>query len=538
MKNKLTGFDTIIFSHDLTGNHTITNSGDVIDVSDRSYVKDVGEGKVVVMDPVISKVTGKLISVVAAPIFVDNKPAGFVAGGIPLEDVIKITKDAKFGETGYAGLFGTTGIIISHPREDMIGKGTVQDFNVPKLNEIFDRIQNGEYGVELYTLDGQEKLAAFAGTQDKWGIIYGAPAGELYAPVEKLKRILLILSVGFLVVGSLVMYIVAKKITTPIGNLNYAFTVLESGNLSYEIKPAGKDEIAQLGHNYNETIGHLKQLIQGVRDCASHVKSSANSFLENMKSVNYGAHQVSETISQLGSGVETQLNSVEESTKAMSEMTVVIQRVSDNASHVADFSEVGVKQAQEGNEAIKKAMEQMNIINTVVQESADMIKGLGNRSNEISNIVGVITAISEQTNLLALNAAIEAARAGEHGKGFAVVADEVRKLAEQSNQSAGQIVTLIKEIHDETKQAVEAMNHGVLEVKQGFNDVNQANQAFEFILTSSRKVSDEIQEVSVATQQMSASAEQLKIIEHIATETGELNKTADTLEDAINRFQM
>ncbi|WLR51134.1 methyl-accepting chemotaxis protein [Bacillus tianshenii] len=566
-KGSLSGFETVVYSHDLTGKNVITDTEAVIDVSDRSYIKEIGEGKIAIMDPVFNKATGNLITVVAAPIKINEKPVGFIAAGIPLEEITNFVKDAKFGETGYAGLFGATGRIIYHPKEEMIGTGTIQDFNVAALTEIFQEIQNGKSGTRLYTIEGVEKLAAFASTEDKWGVIYGAPSEELYAPVIKLRNILLTLSLAFLVIGSISMYIVARKITMPIQRLNQAFTVLESGNLSHELTPAGKDEVAQLGYSYNKTINNLQQLVQGVRESTNNVKSSAHSFLEDMTAVNNGAQQVSKTISELSSGVETQLMSVEESTTAMAEMTSVIQKVSENATHVANFSEVGVKHTQEGNEAIKKTMKQMEKISSVVHESANVIKGLGSRSNEISDIVGVITTISEQTNLLALNAAIEAARAGEHGKGFAVVADEVRKLAEQSNQSAGQIVNLIKEIQSDTNQAVEAMNNGVLEVKQGINDVTQADRAFDVILSSSKEMSAEIQEVSAATQQMSASAEQimasieelnkiaqktvehsrevdtvtdeqLLIIERISKETNELNQTAETLEEAVNRFKM
>ena len=560
-------FETIAISQDLVGKDVLTSDGNTIDLSSRAYLNEVKEGKVVLVDPNVSIATGNMISVVAAPITVDGKISGFIVGGIPLEEVITTVKEAKFGETGYASLFGTTGMVIYHPNEDMIVNETIHDFNVPELSQIYEHYKNGEHGTKFYELNGDKKMAAYAGTRDHWGIVYGAPSNELFAPINKLKTILLMLNISFVLIGLVTMYFLAKRLTKPIEELNQAFTVLESGNLTHEIIPVGKDEIAQLGMSYNETLHHLKELIQEVTIGAHHVKSSANLLFDNMASVNDSAQQVSATIDQLNNGVETQLTSVEESTIAMNQVVTVIQQVSTSATQVADYSEISVKNAQQGNDAIHKIISQMNIIHEVVQQSAEMIKGLEERSKEISAIVNVITAISDQTNLLALNAAIESARAGEHGKGFAVVAGEVKKLAEQSNQSAGQIVTLINEIQKETERAVTTMTQGVSEVQQGMMDVQQANQAFEEILTTTQKVSSEIMEVSAASEQMSASSEQImasieelsgisktsvhhssevlsvtskqvEILEQIANATKELNETAVTLEAAVNRFEM
>lgn len=559
-------FETLIYTYDLTGKVAYTTADTTIDVSDREYVKEVVKGNVVLAEPSISKATGNFIAIVAAPIIQNDKVVGFVAGGMPIDAVTELVKNSKFGETGYASLFSPNGTVIYHPKTDMIGTGTVKDFNVPELEEMYERLLKGETGTKKYVYEGAEKYSAYAPTDDSWGIIYGAPSSELLSPISMLRNNLIVIGTIFLIVGLITMYIMANKIAKPIKFLRESFAQLEDGDLTHEIKIKGKDEISQLGNSYNEMLTQLKELIVGVSDCAENVRQSTSTVFEHMNEVNVSAHQVSETIRQLGSGVEEQLVSVEESTTAMSEMADAIQSVSSNASHVADFSEVGVSNAQKGHDAIKKIMKQMDVISSVVHESAEVIKGLESRSKEISDIVSVITDISEQTNLLALNAAIESARAGEHGKGFAVVAGEVRKLAEQSNQSAGKIESLIKEIQSETEKAVESMNEGVQEVKQGIFDVREANKSFEEILSTSRRISEEIQEVSAASEEMSASAEQImasienlsliskktaehskgvlavtdeqvKTIERISEEFNLLNNTAEVLEESINRFK-
>jgi methyl-accepting chemotaxis protein len=193
----------------------------------------------------------------------------------------------------------------------------------------------------------------------------------------------------------------------------------------------------------------------------------------------------------------------------MEEMAVGISRIAESSSTVSEASVETAKEAAAGNEAIQKVVYQMDSIRASVTSSSQAVKELGMRSQEIGQIVGAITDIADQTNLLALNAAIEAARAGEHGRGFAVVADEVRKLAEQSRVSADQIANLITEIQEDTNRVVLAIEKGNAEVDSGIRVVEAAGEAFEKILNSVQHVADQIQEVSAAAEEMSASTEEV-----------------------------
>lgn len=220
------------------------------------------------------------------------------------------------------------------------------------------------------------------------------------------------------------------------------------------------------------------------------------------------APQITQNLQEVSSEINSQLRQMEMSTRVIEEMAVGINKIAETSSAVSETSIDTAKQANLGNETIKKTMAQMNSINTSVLDSAAGIKNLDNRSKEIGQIVGLITNIANQTNLLALNAAIEAARAGEHGRGFAIVAGEVRKLAEQSANSANQISTLVQAIQKDTAQSVENMNKVTLAVESGINVVREAGDAFQRILKSAESVADQIQDISAVSEEISAGAEE------------------------------
>jgi methyl-accepting chemotaxis protein len=253
--------------------------------------------------------------------------------------------------------------------------------------------------------------------------------------------------------------------------------------------------------------------------------------------------------------------------RTVEEMSIGIQQISNNTVSVSANAKSASEKATEGGQAIQTAVEQMHSIHETVNGLSKVVEGLGDRSNEIGKIIGVITNIADQTNLLALNAAIEAARAGEHGRGFAVVADEVRKLAEQSAQSAEQISHLITNIQGDTDKAMASMEVATKEVTSGIGVVNIAGDSFGEITGEINKLTGQIEEVSAAVQQMAAGSEQMshtvKSITEIAQSTAVgtqevavatqqqsiamkeitsasnyLTKTAEDLEKLIGQFKV
>lgn len=321
---------------------------------------------------------------------------------------------------------------------------------------------------------------------------------------------ILYITLLFVLICGLLTYFSIKRMISPINYLSEKARKISEGDLNIEvIELKSRDEIGALGNSFQMMVTNLRDIIHNVTGVSSRISELSVRLSSEIKDTVQENQQISAAIQEIASGTEMQVGSAESSSQATHELSSGIQHIAAASGSISEASITMAEEAEEGNAITLKVIEQMKTISHYVDQSASDVKSLGGHSQEISKIVEMITQISSQTNLLALNAAIEAARAGEHGKGFAVVADEVRKLAEQSTQSAQQIANLVQEIQSGTSNSITSMNHMVEEVKVGMEIVQKAGTAFEHILETIRGITTQIQEVSAASEEMAASSQQV-----------------------------
>ncbi|WP_442853579.1 methyl-accepting chemotaxis protein [Bacillus sp. FJAT-27231] len=254
---------------------------------------------------------------------------------------------------------------------------------------------------------------------------------------------------------------------------------------------------------------NIKRLVQKIEYNAEQVAAASQELTASAEQTSAATEQVAVSVQEVAGGAEKQTAGIDQTARSLNEAAQGTTQIADRSAKVSDLAQHTTTQAEEGGEALGNTVKQMHSIHQSVAESNTMIQSLYERSKEVSSILDAITGIAEQTNLLALNAAIEAARAGEHGKGFAVVADEVRKLAEQSQQSVKEIFDIVQGIQKDTENSVQVMSRVTNDVQTGVDISNEAIEKFKRILQSTREITPQMEEVSATAQQMAAAVQEV-----------------------------
>lgn len=366
------------------------------------------------------------------------------------------------------------------------------------------------------------------------------------------KTIGLIVSIVLTIAGILIAIITASKISKPITIVSKRMSELANGNLQHELLPiTNQDEIGQLMLSANEMNEKLKQTISSIHTVSETVAASSEELAQSSNEVQTGTEQITVTMQELASGTETQASTAGDLAETMVSFQQSIHETTQEGVELKEHSDHVQNLTTTGKELMVQSTQQMAAINEIVLDSVKKVEGLNVQSAEISKLVSVIDDISNQTNLLALNAAIEAARAGEHGKGFAVVADEVRKLAEQVQFSVTDISTIVNRIQGETGNVTTALQSGYEEVKRGTAQLNQTNETFEQISVavedmilnintisgnlnkvahSSKSINAAIDEMASISQESAAGVEQTTAtVEETAATMEEISKSANQL---------
>ncbi|MEK4081390.1 methyl-accepting chemotaxis protein [Solibacillus sp. FSL K6-1126] len=333
---------------------------------------------------------------------------------------------------------------------------------------------------------------------------------ETTASAKISKTLMITISVIGILLASCLAIFITLNITRPLHRLTNAAHVIANGDLREEdVHVKTKDEIGELAAAFNAMKASLSSLISNVSLNVSSTTAASEQLASSTDEVSAASADIAkrvETVSESGSNSAAIGN---DCAVAMDETAQGVSRIAEAAqvlnSHAMDMQTI----AGEGGHTLQTAEQQMSVIQQSSYETKEKIKQLSRQSAEIENITKVITDITDQTNLLALNAAIEAARAGEHGKGFAVVADEVRKLAEQSKSSASQIAGLTSTIQKDTREVEESVNTTAQNVDQGVVYLQNAQVSFNHIVGSITEMTAQIQEVSASSEQISASTEEV-----------------------------
>jgi methyl-accepting chemotaxis protein len=409
------------------------------------------------------------------------------------------------------------------------------DQAAPTINNLVKTPGKGEFwsdkGEDFYSI-----AVPFEG--GPWSVVASMPKAEIRAVTWSVGTQLAIgsLLAMLLAVGSVVWLLRSKL--APLGDLVRQAEALGAGDLSVRLNVSSHDEIGQLSRAFNQMSQALSTMVEHIRRASEEVNSRAQA----LSGLSGGAYE----------GMEQQSGEITSMAGAVEEFSATSLNIADNMGATQRLAQENAQQTQIGRSSMEEASSSLEQIAGALNSTATVINTLGQRSQEIGGIVGVITSIAEQTNLLALNAAIEAARAGEQGRGFAVVADEVRSLASRTRQATDEISSMIHSIQQETGNAISTMEQGNVLMQEGLSRNANVASALARIDEQSRSAGQQFAAITTATQEQSSTAtllssnlqsiamansEQREVVSNLAITAKELEKLAADLRSEVDRFR-
>jgi len=449
----------------------------------------------------------------------DGKPWGAYSVRIGLEGELKRIRDQfgrlVAGKTGYVYIVRPTdeksiGEFVLHPK---FQEKTLAEVDVPAaakqaVAEVIAR-KEGVFHYALQDASGQEReRIVFAATSAGWGwtVATGSWLDEYLEESRALRNLVVLISLVAALVLAIVIYVLVNARLRGLGQLVQEVARISAGDLRAEVKdadPASRNEVHAIAHAFNQMAESVRNLVRGVTNTSGQVGVAANELQGAADRARHSAEQASLSASGIAASVE--------------QLSVSITQVADNANHAAKISEDAKSVTASGRGVVDRAMNELEQVARDINESATLIESLGERSKQISSVVSVIREIAEQTNLLALNAAIEAARAGEQGRGFAVVADEVRKLAERTAMSTQEISTTVSAILQETGSAVQRMQAVSTNMSDSVGLAREAGDSLRAIDQHAEQTVEVVQGIADGTREQSAAGQEIaRLVESIA----------------------
>ncbi len=506
------------------------------DISGRDYFKTAFKGIPNVGSVVISVTTGRMVCTAASPIYssTGKTVTGVALIAMELKYLTDIIDKIKIGKTGYAYIADKNDLYVYHPVKENILKVNISQ--IKGMEPVASMTGQVKSGVTEYEIGGIKKVAAIASEPATgWSLVAAIPTDELLAPARFTRNVIVTVGIIFLILASVFFYFFARNLTQPLSILAEASQRIAGGDLAVEVASESRqDEIGSLARSFTMMIESLKDKSQVAEKIAArdltvdakplsdadalgmafsamvvNLRGQIQEIVDGVNVLAASGSEIMASVSQLTSGAAETSTAVSETTITVEEVKQTAEVSSQKAKHVSELGKKSVEITQTGLSSIEDTIEGMTRIREQVESIADMVVRLSEQSQAIGEIIATVNDIAEQSNLLAVNASIEAAKAGEQGKGFAVVAQEIRSLAAQSKQATTQVRNILFDVQKAISSAVMATEQGSKAVEEGVRLSTRAGETIDALAESVTEATNAAIQIAASSQQQLVGMDQV-----------------------------
>lgn len=517
------------------------------------FTTAVEKGQLYVTPPAVDSQDGSVSAVVQAPVYYKGKLIGVGGVDILISTIGRVIDSIRYEGQGTAFLLDNKQNIVYFPKQEQTLplSSPIAEFDKvfpqsSSFSSLASTIANSKEGIENVTWKGQEYVAVFrhasltTPTMD-WSLGILIPASIIHAPINNAITTAIIIAAVIITLIALITFLASAKITQPLVKMRNAMAEIASGDgdLTQRLDVSSHDEIGALAKEFNKFTDKLRSLLKDTAD--------------NTKAVAAAAEHLRDVSQNTSKEINQGRNQVDNVSTAVTQMTEKVAEISNNSSQSSQAATEADTLVRSGQQQAKEAVAEIHALAASVTEGVEVVSGLSKESDNIGAVIDVINSIAEQTNLLALNAAIEAARAGEQGRGFAVVADEVRSLASRTQESTTDIRGMVERLQHMAEQTDAVMNNGknrsqlsVEKTEKVVATLGQINQAISQVHQQSTHIANATEQQTDVAQEINASLLAITDLsdrtsqhaEELAVEATQLSGVSNDLNDLVGQFKI